>query len=363
MAKKISLVAVLVGAFILAGAGCVSTGNVVQPLGMYRSPDRGETWTSVNALPTAQGVKSLAGVKVYRVYTDPSDPDALYVTTRGQGLFYTYNRGDSWQTVEGFAGKTIYGLAVDPKDKCNIYASDQEKHILKTEDCGRTWKMVYTDDRLYERVVSLAVDPGNSATIYAALYHGDIIVSNDRGNSWRTVKRSASTDTVVENLTVDPKMPGRVYVATYGKGLLRSDDGGATWLWLTEGFKPFNNGMQFYRLVLHPTEKDTIFWLCQYGVLRSNDAGKTWNEIKLITAPGSVNVYSLAVSPSNTKEMYYVATVWLDKATSRSSFYKTTDGGLTWRTKKLPSGAVPVTINVHPKDNGVIFLGFTSAEQ
>src|SRR4051812_33479636 len=120
--KKISIG--LLASVFLMGAGCISfSGTTTSHLGAFRSGDKGESWTEINLYPTTTGVHSLATVKVYRIFTDPSDRNALYMATRGQGLFYSYNRGDSWQFVPAFNSTFIYGVAVDPTNKCTIFVT------------------------------------------------------------------------------------------------------------------------------------------------------------------------------------------------------------------------------------------------
>lgn len=357
MIKKFSLLSFGAACLFFFGAGCLDLGGGAPqgPLGMFRSADKGESWTQINAWPTAQGVKSLSGAKVYKVFTDPSDSDALYVATRRQGLYYSYNRGDSWQETEVFRGRFIYGLAIDPRDKCVIYVAD-EQHIFKTTDCQRSWKLVYTEERPGQHMVSLAIDYASSATVYAAALGGDILVSGDGGASWRVTKRFGFD---LQHLAADPFKAGRVYVASQGNGLFRSDDYGVTFTDFSAGLKNYNDSLTFYRLVQHPTSPDIIFWVSKYGVLRSNDAGASWTDIKLITPPGGVNIYAFALNPGNEKEMYYTGTILGEKnAPIRSTLYKSNDGGHSWVTKKLPSAAVPVSIIVHPKQN-MLFLGFT----
>ena len=361
MYRKFIFLSTIVGALLLTGAGCLQFGStpVVGPLGMFRSLDKGENWQQINSYPTPQGVKSLAGVKVYRVFLDPSDPNALYLATRGQGLFYSYNKGESWRAVDALAGTFIYGVAVDPQNKCVLYVTDGPR-IYKTLDCGRTWKSIYTEQRPSERVVSLAVDFSNSHLIYAAFVGGDVLTSADGGVSWQAVKRFGFQ---IQHLVADPLQPGRVYVAAYQDGLFRSDDSGKTWIDLTGGLNGFSQSTNFYRLVLHPSKKDSLFWISKYGILRSDDAGTTWTDLKLLTPPGGVGIFSFAVNPGNDKEMYYAGTLLGEKNTNiRSTFYKTVDGGKTWVTKKLPSSAIPVTLNVHPTENGTLFMGFTIGE-
>jgi hypothetical protein len=52
--------------------------------------------------------------------------------------------------------------------------------------------------------------------------------------------------------------------------------------------------------------------------------------------------------------MYYTATL---KDLSRSTFYKSIDGGVNWTTKKLPTGQVPAKMRIHPEKN-YIYIGF-----
>jgi len=358
---SLSLIFVLAAATLLTGAGCVLFGQTsAGPVGMYRSSDKGETWQQIVAYPTAKGVQSLAGLNIFRIYDDPSDPNAMYVGTRGQGLYYTYDNGDSWRSVSALDGKFIYGLAVDPKNKCIVYVSDG-LHIYKTTDCTRSWNLVYTEERPDQRFVSIAVDYGDSKILYGAQLNGDVIKSIDAGKSWRVIKRFGFT---LQYMTTDPSTPKRIYLASYNSGLYRSDDNGETWNEFVKVFEGFTDSKVFYRLVLNPSEKDSIFWVSKYGVLKSNDAGVTWNVVKLIPPPGSVNIYGFSVSPTNSKEIYYTATILGDQNKPvRSTFYKTVDAGNSWVTKKLPTNSIPTAIRVHPLQTKVLFMGFTSLEK
>ena len=357
MTKRIILLGALVAAVILTGVSCLTTGGTAQgPMGMFRSADKGETWGAIQTLPSAQGVQSIAGLKIFRIFEDPGDPNAMYLGTRGQGLYYTYNNGDTWQAVSAMNGKFIYALAVNPKDKCTIYVSDGP-NIYKTEDCSRSWKLVYTEQRTGQRMVAMAVDFGDDKTVYAAELGGDILLSQDGGGSWRVVKRFGFD---LQHLVADPFKAGRIYVATYRNGLFRSDDIGANWTDLSSGLDPYSDSKNFYRLVLNNGQKDSLYWVSKYGILRSDDAGNSWKDLKLITPPGSVNIYAFAVNPNNAKEMYYTGTILGDQNVHvRSTFYKTVDGGTNWVTKKLPTNTVPAAIRIHPTQNNVLFMGFT----
>ncbi len=49
----------------------------------------------------------------------------------------------------------------------------------------------------------------------------------------------------------------------------------------------------------------------------------------------------------------------MKKTNVKSTFYKSSDGGNNWVTRKLPSNTVPVYMSVHPTNSSMIFLGFT----
>lgn len=358
MSKKIQILLGMLSALVLTGAGCVQFINTAQgPMGVFRSADAGETWVPKSVLLTAQGVKSLSGAKVYKIFTDPSDPKALYMGTRGQGLFYSYDNGDTWQGTAAMANKYIYALSVDSRDKCTIYVSDGQ-NIYKTSDCQRNWELLFSETRITQRFVSLAVDNNDSKIIYGAELGGDVFRSKDAGQSWRIIKRF---DFELRHLAVDPLTPNRLYAAAYNHGLFRSDDGGENWVSAGNGFDKYNDSLSFNRLVLNTAQKDSLFWISKYGILQSNDAGATWNEIKLLTPPGSVNIYGFAFNPKNLSEMYYTGTILGDNNKNvRSTLYKTADGGVNWVTKKLPSNTIPVDLLTNRENGKILFLGFTT---
>ncbi len=358
MRFKIFFLNLLLASIVLTGASCISVGQKeTGPMGVFRSPDKGEKWEPVTAFPTPQGVKSIAGIKVYRIFEDPSDSNAFYLGTRGQGLFYTYDNGDSWQTVSFFADKFIYALAVDPKDKCNIYVSDGA-NIYKTVDCSRTWNLVFTENRTGERFVSIAIENINTRAIYGAQLNGDILVSRDEGKTWQTIKRFGFQ---LQQMEIDHKVAGRIYIASYRQGLYRSDDGGKNWVTLNDELRKIGGEtFNFYRLVLNSAQKDSLFWISKYGILRSDNAGVNWNELKLLTPPGSASILAFDVNEKNPKELYYTASQIGEKNVHiKSTFYKSSDGGITWETKKLPTNTLPVMIKINAKNDNTLLMGFT----
>ena len=358
MLKKTKILLGMLSVLVLAGAGCIQfSGSSQGPMGVFASTDGADTWKQKNTLVTNQGIKNVSNAKVFRIFTDPSDAKALYMATRGQGLNYSYDRGETWAASPELANKFIYGLAVHPTDTCTMYVTDGP-NVYRTTNCQRTWEIVFTEARPTQRLVALAIDYANPTIVYAAEAGGDVFRSKDSGKSWQLIK---SFNLELRHLAVDPFNPKRVYVASYTQGLFRSEDNGDSWQTANGGFESYNGSLTFYRLVFSPTEKNTLFWISRYGIFRSTNGGDTWTEMKLLTPPGSVNIYAFAVNPKNISEMYYTATSLGDSSQSvRSTLYKTTDGGTNWVTKKLPTNTIPIEILIN-KDNGNnILVGFTT---
>jgi photosystem II stability/assembly factor-like uncharacterized protein len=84
--------------------------------------------------------------------------------------------------------------------------------------------------------------------------------------------------------------------------------------------------------------------------MKSTDYGDSWSKIELITKDGQKDssVEALAVNPKNSKEIYYA---------TKTTFYSSIDGGVSWKTKKLPSTRAGSVLMVKPDQPNVLFLG------
>ena len=342
---------------VLTGQGCLSASgekgtSTVGPAGMFVSINRGDSWKQISLLPEAEGVKSISGANVYRIFEDPQDPRTMYWASRSNGLFYSYDDGGSWQQTEGpLSSGFVYSVAVHPKDKCTVYATNG-RFVYKTIDCNRTWTEVYRESRPDVLVSSLDINPFPPHQIYMAESNGDFFQSLDLGLSWSVVKRFKAR---LAKVMVDRFEDGVVYIATRTKGLVRSDDSGVTWVDLADSMEDYPKTSEYRRLFLHPYDPGTVYWISQYGILVSKNRGNSWEPMKLLTAPGSVQIYGFAINPQDDNHIYYTATV-----NNRSTFYRTIDGGKNWITKKLPSGQIPTALRVHPENGDWMYVGFTA---
>lgn len=340
---------------MLLGASCVSFSSnktgTTGPAGMFLSTDKGESWQAISAVPTAEGVKNISGVSVYRLYEDPQDSRAMYLASSESGLYYSFDDGKTWRQPEGaLSSGFIYAVVVHPKNKCVLYVSNGRK-VFRTDDCLRSWTEVFTEARSDVSVRAIAINPFSPYQIYIAETNGDVLQSFDSGYGWQVLYKFKKR---LVNFVANPLKENLLYAVMKEDGLYRSEDGGASWMSTKDQLKKFSGGLEYRRFALHATKSDTVFWISTYGILRSDDRGENWTAIPLLTPPGSVDIYAFAVNPKNENEMYYVGTTG-----NRSNFYKSADGGKNWTTKKVPSGQLPTVLRMHPTQTSAIYLGFS----
>ena len=66
---------------------------------VYRSSDKGATWTDTNFAHVVQDPNDTHRVNGQKMAVDPINPDVVYAGTGQDGLFVTMNGGTSWDRV------------------------------------------------------------------------------------------------------------------------------------------------------------------------------------------------------------------------------------------------------------------------
>ncbi|OGF35634.1 hypothetical protein A2482_03530 [Candidatus Falkowbacteria bacterium RIFOXYC2_FULL_48_21] len=354
--KRLLGLTLLATLIIVGASGCIkvqkqkiTTTNTLG--GVFFTEDRFETWKHRSTMMTPGEVAgSIGGVDVAFMRFDPSDSEAMYLGTRADGVYYTYNGGAGWTKAEKLPVGFVRDLAVDPKDKCTIYVAVENK-IFRSEDCSRNWAEVYYTDKPDVKVTALEIDWFESVVVYAGLSDGSLLRSKDRGIAWTLSKKFLAR---IAKIAVDPNDSRNVYVGITDNGLAKTVDKGETWTELNKAMKDFSGAKKYYDLAIATSAKNVILYANKFGVLRSLDGGTTWSEVKLLTPPGSEQIYALAVDPKNADYIYY---------STNSAIYKTVDGGANWVVKKTPTTRVVSEILVHPKTVTRIFAGVKTIEQ
>ena len=335
-------------AIFLSGCTISIGGNkkVAVDGGVWKSTDSSATWSQVVAVPAVSGkVASIANIDVRRMVFDPSDYTTIYLATEKNGVIYTNNSGTTWDQVVQFAGAKIRAVVVDPKDKCNIYVISANK-LFKSVDCGRFWNDIYVHQSAEVILTDIIVDYNNSNIVYMANSVGEVLKSTDGGRSWATVNRVNKS--VFMDLIIDTNNSQIVYAATQKHGVYKTIDSGNTWVSLGAGLKTYSGSQEYKSLIIDPATKDSLILISKFGMLRTRDGGTTWEIIDLLPATKKTTIYSAAVNPKNSQEIYYA---------TRTTLVKSIDGGKTWSSQALPTSRAANQLIIDPSDPANLYLG------
>src|SRR5207237_8256204 len=102
------------------------------------------------------------------------------------------------------------------------------------------------------------------------------------GPSWQPGAGGLCLHTIL----LDPSNPERMFIAISAAGAFRSDDAGKTWRAVNRGLKsegiPDPNaevGHCVHRIAMHRSRPDVLFMQKHWDVMRTDDAGESWQEV------------------------------------------------------------------------------------
>ncbi len=207
------------------------------------------------------------------------------------------------------------------------------------------------------RADAVQVDPSRPGTMYLAFGSGNLWKTTNNGLSWKPIFEEQPA-LGIGDIALAPSNPDILYLGTGeslkkprnftmpGTGIYRSDDAGATWHHLG-----LSDSWHIGEIAVHPTNPDIVivavlghFWSDNRhrGVYRTEDGGKTWQQVLYINEQTGAN--DVVIAPSNPDIMY--ASMWQHSpqvSGKNSEVYKSIDGGKTW--EKAHEG-MPVDENV-----------------
>jgi photosystem II stability/assembly factor-like uncharacterized protein len=238
----------------------------------------------------------------------------------------------------GPSGGSIGEVEIGPDG--TVYAGTGAAGVFASRDGGLTWQRRGSGLAADVGVEGIAVSPSSASRVYLATYAHGAFRSDDAGASWRRIHPGGT----VSDVAVDPTDPDTVYLGDAGAANYKSTDGGATWTQLTIPTQAL-----FYSDVLEiaPSDPDVIYATDGPILLRSDDAGATWQGTNGYTT----NVNDIAVHPTDPLTVYV--------ATSFDEVQRSTDGGRTWTTGTGLPDLYAYTVEVDQAQPSIIYAGTT----
>jgi photosystem II stability/assembly factor-like uncharacterized protein len=165
-----------------------------------RSSDGGESWREFEGYAAPD---DFLRHDIHRVVSVPSNPDELFLTT-GIGLYYSPNRGESWERLTDSSFRIGYPdqLIFSPSDDRVLYMCGsltnplgwrQTHHahgiVMKSSDRGRSWEEASNGlpvSRPNVEALSLAAYP-SGFTLFVGDTDGTVYASDDGAQSWHLI--------------------------------------------------------------------------------------------------------------------------------------------------------------------------------
>jgi photosystem II stability/assembly factor-like uncharacterized protein len=218
-----------------------------------------------------------------------------------------------------FAGWEIYHLKGSPVDPDRLYASQSSdwfgQTIHRSNDGGKTWGPVgnkFLYDGVpgthqwydgtphpweFKRVWHLEPSLTDPDTVYAGVEDAALFRTTDGGHTWHELSglrghgsgpqwAPGAGGMCLHTILIDPSNQDRMFIAISAAGAFRSEDAGATW-------RPINRGLRsahipdptaevghcVHRIAMHPSRPQVLFMQKHWDVMRTDDAGESWQEV------------------------------------------------------------------------------------
>ena len=308
---------------------------------VYRSDDRGESWTQVSGLTPEQKAlmerhSGTFGWVFGQVRVDPADPNTVYAL--GVRLHASTDGGRTFKALDT-PGVDHHGLWIDPQNS-DYLVSAYDQGLAISYDRGRTWK----DSHLAlpaSQFFNVSYDMDTPFRVYGSMQdHGSFRARVDLSagrDHIRAVDFEEAPGGEGSTHAIDPLDPETVYSSGFYGTLTRSrvpaSGIGVTQKWLLPARYPEEGpfrGQWLAPTILSPSNPHIVYHGMQQ-LLMSRDRGDTWEAISpdLTHGTGSEKgdiayhtIFTISESPLRFGLVY--------AGTDDGRVHVTKDGGKTW---------------------------------
>lgn len=246
----------------------------VEPAGLFRSDDGGDTWRSVEGLNAREDRKSWmpggGGLNLHTILPYPGDAKRMIVGASAVGVLGTSDAGKSWRVMNGDVradyspkkrtdehetGSCAHKIVRDSRDPAVLYMQNHCGVYRRARgDAGWTDISKGLPSRFGFPMVA---HPHDRGTVYVAPLAGDfnrvmpdgamaIWRTKDSGKSWKRLakglpQKNAWATVLREGMAVDGEDPAGVYFGTTTGEVWASRDEGASWSLAAERLPPVSS--------------------------------------------------------------------------------------------------------------------------
>jgi|LakMenEpi03Aug12_release.lakeMendotaPanAssembly.Ray.scaffolds.fasta_scaffold12699_15 photosystem II stability/assembly factor-like uncharacterized protein len=378
--------------------------NEFSTVGVYRSVNKGNSWTAVNTNSTeiasyqgwfCEGLlmkdtdssKVLTGgvdlffsndkgnnffellppdpiwSDIHGIFSNPLDPDKIYVLT-DIGMYRSNNFGSTfYECLENYTVGQIYKGSVSATDSNIILIGMQDHNTFRYFTNPKDWQAVLGGDGSFN-----AISPLDDQIQYASYQYLNIFKSFDQGISFSPIYNNPASPSLpntaafIAPFILSPSNPQIIYAGS-NELIVSTDEGNS---WASIGPSPIDNGNKILSIAIAGISSDTVYCTTapEFGpmhIFRSIDGGISQTDISV----GLPNRYprDIEVNPKNGKEVYIAFSGF-----GAGHLFKSLDAGATWTDISTTLPDIPFhSVLVDPLSPNVIFAGsdlgvFTSTD-
>ncbi len=294
--------------------------------GVWKTDDAGTTWSNIS--------DDYFGGSIGAIAVSEWDENVIYVgggevtvrgnVSHGDGVWKSVDRGATWTHVGLSDSHHIPRIRIHPKNPDLVYAAvlghlygpSEERGVYRSKDGGKTWERILFANA-DAGAVDLVYDPSNPRIMYASTWRirrtpyslesgGDgcaLWKSTDGGDTWEDISRAEGLPKGmlgIIGVTVSPVNPQRVFaiIENENGGVFRSDDGGENWKKVNSERKLRQRAWYYSRIYADSQDADTVYVL-NVRFWKSKDGGKNFSSIG---TPHSDH-HDLWIAPENNRRL------------------------------------------------------------
>jgi photosystem II stability/assembly factor-like uncharacterized protein len=238
-----------------------------------------------------------AGWEIYHLKGSPANPNRLYASQSsgwfGQVIQRSNDGGKTWETP---GGEEMPKPDSPPAGKSNKFVYDTSAATGKPLTTHQ-WYDGTQHPWEFKRVWHLEPSLTDPDEVYAGVEDAALFRTTDGAHTWQEVAglRGHGTGPMwqpgagglcLHTIILDPKDAKRMFIAISAAGAFRSDDAGKTWKPINRGLKspyiPDPNaeiGHCVHHIAMHPARPGVLFMQKHWDVMRSENAGDSWQEV------------------------------------------------------------------------------------